>query len=166
MPHFEALKIYSFGQHCEKRRNCLLQAISPFLTTFCTLYGSYFPFYMNLNPFPNKPWFLRVCSTTLLKSPWEKEKLLLTSNFSFFPQCFLPIWRTFFHFHQILNCHLLTLSIWRSRKFVVWDRVKMSSAICFSLDQSKILSSGNGLRSKPHDIKQSNQYTTSVSNFI
>ena len=36
-----------------------------------------------LNPFPNKPWFLRVCSTSLLKTVWEKEKLLVTSNFSF-----------------------------------------------------------------------------------
>ena len=23
MPHFDALKIYSYGKHCEKRRNCL-----------------------------------------------------------------------------------------------------------------------------------------------
>ena len=36
-----------------------------------------------LNPFPNKPWFLRVCSTSLLKTLWEKDKLLVTSNFSF-----------------------------------------------------------------------------------
>ena len=37
----------------------------------------------SVNPFPNKPWFLRVCSTSLLKTQWEKEKLLATSNFSF-----------------------------------------------------------------------------------
>ena len=36
-----------------------------------------------LNPFPNKPWFLRVCSTSLLKTLWQKEKLLVTSNFSY-----------------------------------------------------------------------------------
>ena len=36
-----------------------------------------------LNPFPNKPWFLLVCSTSLLKTLWEMEKLLKTSNFSF-----------------------------------------------------------------------------------
>ena len=36
-----------------------------------------------LNLFPNKPWFLHVCSTSLLKTLWEKEKLLVTSNFSF-----------------------------------------------------------------------------------
>ena len=35
------------------------------------------------NPFPSKPWFLRVCSTSLLKTLLEKEKLLVTSNFSF-----------------------------------------------------------------------------------
>ena len=35
------------------------------------------------NPFPNKPWFLRVCSTSLLKKLREKEKLLVTSNFFF-----------------------------------------------------------------------------------
>ena len=35
------------------------------------------------NPFPNKPWFLRVCCRSLLKTLLEKEKLLLKSNFSF-----------------------------------------------------------------------------------
>ena len=25
------------------------------------------------NPFPNKPWFLHVCRTILLKTLWEKE---------------------------------------------------------------------------------------------
>ena len=34
-------------------------------------------------PFPNKPWFLRVCGTSLLKTLQENEKLLITSNFSF-----------------------------------------------------------------------------------
>ena len=36
-----------------------------------------------INPFPNKSWFLRVCSTSLLKALWKKEKLLVKSNFSF-----------------------------------------------------------------------------------
>ena len=38
---------------------------------------------MHFNPFPNKPWFLRVCSTSLLKTLWEKEKLLVMSNSPF-----------------------------------------------------------------------------------
>ena len=29
--------------------------------------------YDKFNPFPNKPWFLRLCSTCLLKTLWEKE---------------------------------------------------------------------------------------------
>ena len=44
----------------------------------------------SINPFPNKPWFLRVCSTSLLKTLWENEKLLVTSNFSFSHSVFYP----------------------------------------------------------------------------
>ena len=40
------------------------------------------------HPFPNKPWFLHVCSTCL-KTHWEKEKLLVTSNFSFSHSIFI-----------------------------------------------------------------------------
>ena len=36
-----------------------------------------------IKPFPNKPWFLHVCSTSLLKNLWENGKVLVTSNFSF-----------------------------------------------------------------------------------
>ena len=49
------------------------------------------------NPFPNKPWFLRVYSISLLKTLWEKEKFLL------FPQCFLPIWMDFLAFSSSLK---------------------------------------------------------------
>ena len=44
-----------------------------------------------LNPFPNKPWFSRVCTTGLLKTLWEKEKLLIMSNFSFSLSVFYPL---------------------------------------------------------------------------
>ena len=44
------------------------------------------------NSFPNKPRFLRVCSTSLLKTLWEREKLLVTSNFSFSHSVFYPFW--------------------------------------------------------------------------
>ena len=46
--------------------------------------------FVYLNLFPNKPWFLRVCSTNLLKRLWEKEKLLVMSNFSFSNSVFYP----------------------------------------------------------------------------
>ena len=39
---------------------------------------------------PNKPWFIRVCSTSLLKTLWEKEKLRITINFSFSHSVFCP----------------------------------------------------------------------------
>ena len=48
-------------------------------STICT-----YLYIMHLLTFsPNKPWFLPVCSTRLLKTLREKEKLLVTSNFSF-----------------------------------------------------------------------------------
>ena len=68
-----------------------------------------------LNIFPNKPLILRVRSTNLLKTLWEKEKLPVTSNSSFLPQCFLPFWRTFCHFPQIQNCCLQTFSLEESK---------------------------------------------------
>ena len=43
-----------------------------------------------MNPFPNKPWFLCACSTSLLKTLWEKKKLLIMSNFSFSHCVFYP----------------------------------------------------------------------------
>ena len=48
-------------------------------------YQNNFPCLLDLgfNPFPNKPWFLHVCRTSLLKTLREKEKLLIMSNFSF-----------------------------------------------------------------------------------
>ena len=46
---------------------------------------------------------------------------------SLFLQCFLPVWRTFCHFHHIQNCHMHTLSVWKSLKFIIWERVKQLS---------------------------------------
>ena len=54
---------------------------------------------VQFNSLPNKPSFLRVCSTSLLKILWEKEKLLVTSNFSF-SDSFLSFWRTLRHSPQ------------------------------------------------------------------
>ena len=45
---------------------------------------------ITFNPFPNKPWLLRVCSTSLLKTLREKKKLLVTSNFFFSHIVFYP----------------------------------------------------------------------------
>ena len=79
-----------------------------------------------LSPFPNKPWFLRVYSTSLLKTLWEKEKLLVTSNFSFFHSVFYPLRELSVIFISVWNCHLPTLSVWKSLKCVVWEWVNMA----------------------------------------
>ena len=62
-----------------------------------------------INTFPNKPWFLRVCSGSLLKTLWEKEKLLVTSNFSFSHSVFYPFEKlsAIFILLEIFVCKLL-----------------------------------------------------------
>ena len=57
---------------------------------------------LQVNPCPNKPWFLHVCSTSLLKTLLEKEKLLIMSNFSF-SQCFLPVLENYLQFSSNLK---------------------------------------------------------------
>ena len=47
--------------------------------------------HMHVNLFPNKPLFLRVYCASPLKTLWEKEKLLVTSNFSFSHSVFYTI---------------------------------------------------------------------------
>ena len=56
----------------------------------------------SLNPFPNKPWFLCVCSASLLKTLWEntvgKAEIALNEQFLLLPQTvtvFVPCRRTF-----------------------------------------------------------------------
>ena len=46
------------------------------------------------------PGFAHICSTSLLKTQLEKEKLLVTSNFSFSHFVFYPFGELC-HFHQI-----------------------------------------------------------------
>ena len=53
-----------------------------------------------------------------------KGEIARNEQFLLFPQCFLPVWRTFCHFHQIQNCRLQTLWVWERLKFVVWEKVK------------------------------------------
>ena len=55
--------------------------------TILTMLGYYKQY---LNPFPNKPWFLCVCSTSLLKTVGKGE-IALNEQFLLFPQSFLPV---------------------------------------------------------------------------
>ena len=76
----------------------------------------------NFKPLPNKPWSLRVCHTSLLKTLWEKEKLLVTSNLSF-PTVFSTCLKSF-----------LSNS----------TNLKLLSANSLSLEESKICRLGKG----------------------
>ena len=81
------------------------------------------------NPFPNKPWFLRVCSTSLLKTLWEKGKLLVTSNFSFSHSVFYPLRELSANFIKlkIVVCKLFqfgrvqNLSFGKGLRWYDWD---------------------------------------------
>ena len=57
---------------------------------------------------------LTLSQTSHCFHPWEKEKFLITGNFSFF-QCFLLFCTTYRHFYRIQNCRLLTLSLNESK---------------------------------------------------
>ena len=75
------------------------------------------------------PGFLHVCNTNLSKTPWEKKKLLLTSNFSF-SQCVLYSFgehSAIFIKFKIAICKLSVLK--KSLKFVVRERVKELEAL-------------------------------------
>ena len=65
--------------------------------------------------FPNKPWFLCVCSTNLLKTLWKKEKLLVTSNFS----CSAMFSSLLTHY-QMTNFTLFQTERVCRRQFQIW----------------------------------------------
>ena len=87
---------------------------------------------VRLNPCPNKPWFLHVCRTSLLKKTVGKREIAHNEQFLFFPQCFLPIWKTFCYFHQICKCPLQTFSVWKCLKFVIWETERIKSSVTVS----------------------------------
>ena len=84
-----------------------------FLSSIITIINSF-------DPFPNKPWFLHVCSTSLLKTHGKGE-IVCNEQFLLFHQCFLYVTLSAI-FITIYNCLLQTLSVWKSLKFVVWER--------------------------------------------
>ena len=78
----------------------------------------------SFNPFHNKPWFFTSLQCMAFENTAGKGEIARYEQFLLFPQCFLPLWRTFCHFHPFWNFCLQTLSVWKSLKFVVWERVK------------------------------------------
>ena len=62
-----------------------------------------------------------------MKNIVRKGEIAFNKQFLLFSQCFLPYMALIFHFKWTLECRL---------------------QFCFNLDQSKILSSGNGLNNE------------------
>ena len=97
--------------------NCRLQKLSIWTSTkFCCLVKLILS-KTSFGFFQNQPWFLHVCSTNLSKTLWEKEKLLVKSNFSFSHSVFFILLENFLPFSSNL---------------------KLSSANSFSFEESKI----------------------------
>ena len=76
-----------------------------------------------LTLFPNKPWFFTCLQYNSFENSVGKGEIARNEQFLLFLQCFLTLWRTFCHFHQIQNCRLQTLWVWKNPKFFVWERV-------------------------------------------
>ena len=75
------LQTSRFGENTvEKRENAGYDIL---FLIFSKIKCHDFKVFWFINPFPNKPWILRVCTLSLLKTLKDKEKLLVTSNFSF-----------------------------------------------------------------------------------
>ena len=68
-------------------------------------------------PFPKQAMVFTYLPNTSFENTMGKG----TSNFSLF-QCFPPFWSAVSHVHQIKNCHLQTLSVWKSIISVVWGK--------------------------------------------
>ena len=82
--------------------------------------GKYYNFKSVFQLFPKQAPFFLCLQCKSFENTVRKEEIACDKQFFLFPQCFLPIWRTFCNFHQIQNCHLQTLSVWKSLKFDVW----------------------------------------------
>ena len=94
-----------------------------------------------------------------------KGEIARNDQFLLYPQCFLIIWRTFCHFHQILNCRLQILSVWKSLKFVVWERVKELGITAKSLRNSHTRSMTDNLTFNTFP-KQQNFVSSKLKEFV
>ena len=76
-----------------------------------------------VNPFPNNPWFLRVCSTSLLKT-LGKGEIACNRQFSFSHSLFYLFEElsAIFNKTEIVICKLFQFG--QVKKFVFWKRVK------------------------------------------
>ena len=81
-------------------------------------------FYLFCQPFSKQTLVFSCLLSKSFESTVRKGEIACNRQRLLFPQCFLPFWRTFHYFHQIQNSRLLTLSVWKSLIFVIWDKVE------------------------------------------
>ena len=125
--------MFSLHLHC----SCM------YTTCFFVCFFVMTEFFSAINPFPNKPWFLRVCSTSLLKTLWEKEKLLVTSNFSFSNSVFYP-------FEDFCFPFLSNLKLSSANSFSLEEFERM--ILCKAVFRPTIKSCKNAVNSNPSII--------------
>ena len=68
----------------------------------------------NIHPFRKQALVFTCLKYSSLENTVAKGEIAHNEQFLLFPLCFLPFWRIYCHFHQILNCRLQTLSVWKS----------------------------------------------------
>ena len=56
---------------------------------------------MHFNPFPTNPGFYVPAVEVFFENTVGKGEIARNEQFLLFPQCFLPIWKTFCNFSQI-----------------------------------------------------------------
>ena len=78
--HFDPLQIYSYGKHCEKRRNCLQTSNSSFSHNVFYPIPHLFFFLMLFNPFPNNKFETRPNSKTLQTTILSLTKMAESSS--------------------------------------------------------------------------------------
>ena len=97
-----SIQCFSEADKVDRRLGCIFSTVSSVWQLYMLKSLQWF------NPLPNKLCFLRVCSTSLLKTLREKEKLLVTSNFSFSHSILYPLEELSFIFirSEIVVCKL------------------------------------------------------------
>ena len=82
--------------------------------------------------------FLRVCSMSLMKKLWEKEKLLITSNLSFSQGVFYRFWKFLKDFLPFLpNLKSLQVNLFPHNKIL--DRTKLKAFADDKLNVTKMI---------------------------
>ena len=70
---------------------------------------------VNLDPFPHADAFSPPVSDYLLKTLWQKEKLLMMSNFSVCHNVFIFITKIYFHFSEV--SHMFCLDVYKKANY-------------------------------------------------